>query len=170
MSRPMRESFGWCKGSWCSPYRTRMDRCYNQNAGPIYDDRLRRMCETQLAENFGNQTGALPGVSRAGAPYGGANKNFIRLLNQGNMNIENFDPVTDAYAFVPHEMSGQVKGPPSPVDSEHVESMGEHLKMSPPMVEHLTQKVPGQNFTFMFGDPRGPQVIESDAYGPIESA
>lgn len=160
ISGPLRESFGWCDKSWCSPYRTAMDRCFNKRSGPIYDDRLTDLCEKQI-ERFGNQHGDLPGVATPHLPYGGMNKSILRLLNQGNMNIaEGFN--SSNYAFVPRDMSGEQKGPPKPSDTEHVSSMGQHLKLQ--MIEHLTEKVPGQTFSFNWGS-KEPHVVEEDDDG-----
>jgi hypothetical protein len=149
-----------------------MDNCYNANTGPIYDDRVRQMCERQIGmERFDN----LPGVATPGKPFGGMNMKMLKLLNQHNPNIEHYGeddekfspqdlPIyADSYSFVPAGMTGLERhGGVEAADTERTALMGQHLKRE--LREHLMEKDDQRDREFTWG-PYGRGIIQSGPSG-----
>jgi hypothetical protein len=120
-----------------------MDNCYNANTGPIYDDRVRQMCERQIGmERFDN----LPGVATPGKPFGG----MIPIY-------------ADSYSFVPAGMTGLERhGGVEAADTERTALMGQHLKRE--LREHLMEKDDQRDREFTWG-PYGRGIIQSGPSG-----
>lgn len=111
VSRPLRETFS----GWCSPYKVKMNACYDQNSGPIYDDRVRKYCEGQVAEGFSTDVGQ--------ATVGGVDKGILGILNATNPAVD----LGPNYSYVPPGMTGLEDKGIMPFDAENATLAGSRL-------------------------------------------